>query len=117
MPARRGAALLALVTLAAACAPVDAVPSGTWGSAGGGQPYLKLAVDGTLGGFDGCNWLGGSWREDDGRVVFAEMYTTAKACPDVDAWLARMAQARVDGNRLVVLDASGDELGALGRTG
>jgi heat shock protein HslJ len=117
MLARRGAALLALAALTASCAPAEAAPSGTWGSAGGGQPFLKLASDGSLGGFDGCNWLGGSWRLDDGRIVFAEMYTTAQACPDVDAWLARMAAARVDGDRLVLLDATGDELGALGRVG
>jgi hypothetical protein len=45
------------------------------------------------------------------------MSSTLMACEDVDAWLSRLASARVDGDRLVVLDSSGAQIGTLERTG
>jgi hypothetical protein len=118
---RTGAALVvALVGLAllAGCPAGGGSAVGTWGRQGtAGEPYLSLARNGTLSGSDGCNQLYGRWSSDGDLVSFSDMSSTLMACEDVDAWLSRLASARVDGDRLVVLDSSGAQIGTLERTG
>jgi heat shock protein HslJ len=91
---------------------------GIWGREGTrGEPYLSLARNGTVSGSDGCNHLYGRWSGDGTSVSFSDMSSTAMACEGVDAWLSRLASARVDSDRLVVLDSSGAQIGTLERTG
>lgn len=93
--------------------PVSAV--GTWGEGAENQPQLVLSEDGSLGGTDGCNRLFGSWEQHGDVVSFGEVGSTMMACPDVQTWLAGLDSARVYGDTLHVVNASGIEIGTLVR--
>ncbi|MBO9554809.1 META domain-containing protein [Cellulomonas sp.] len=94
----------------------DAV--GTWGEPNTtGKPSLTLAEDGTATGNDGCNQLSGTWEAgDDGSVTFSPFAATQMFCEGVDTWLSMAASATVDGDQLVVLDASDKQIGTLAKS-
>lgn len=109
--AAAGIALLALT--ACSGSPVDAV--GSWGEDADRQPYLVLDEGGKLSGTDGCNRLNGGWEQDGDVITFGEVATTMMACPDIDTWLMDLDTARIDGDTLLVSDATGEEIGLLSR--
>lgn len=91
-------------------------PVGRWGTDAGGQPFLELVDDGSAHGSDGCNRLLSSWTTEGDQITFAPLATTLMYCEGVDTWLSRAATASVDGDRLVVRDASGAVIGTLQRS-
>ncbi|MGK0714635.1 META domain-containing protein [Leucobacter sp. W1153] len=89
---------------------------GTWGdSEAQGQPSIQFAEDGTFGGTDGCNRLFGEYTVNGDVVEFGNMGSTMMFCEGVDTWLSEAATARVDGDLLVVSDASDSKIGTLER--
>lgn len=104
-----GIALFALTSCSAS--PVEA--TGTWGEEADGQPHLVLEEGGKLSGTDGCNRLSGEWGQDGDVVIFGEVAATMMACPDIDTWLMDLDSARIDGDTLLLSDASGAEIGSL----
>lgn len=106
-----GIALFALTS----CSASSGEATGTWGEEADGQPHLVLEADGTLSGTDGCNRLSGGWEQDGEVISFGEVATTMMACPDIDTWLMDLDTARIDGDTLLVSDASGTEIGSLAK--
>ena len=104
-----GIAMFALTS----CSASSGNAAGTWGEEADGQPHLVLEEDGKLSGTDGCNRLNGGWEQDGDVVTFGEVATTAMACPDVDTWLMDLDSARIEGDTLLVNDASGSKIGSL----
>lgn len=99
-----------------AASPVDSVV-GTWGSMADNEPHLSFEEGGTVTGSDGCNQLAGNWFEhQDGRIVTDDLLTTLMECEGVDTWLSGIALVDVEGDRLVVMDADGEEIGTLDRS-
>jgi heat shock protein HslJ len=113
--------LLGALAMTACSSPGDAgSPAegviGSWGSEEAGEPNLTFGQDGAVSGSDGCNHLAGNWvRTEDGRIATDNLATTLMACDDVDTWLSGIALAEVDGDRLVVTNAEGEQLGTLDR--
>jgi heat shock protein HslJ len=103
---------------------VDALV-GRWvavGGAGSGAPtlpFVELAADGTYTGSDGCNRTRGPWSAGpDGTLDAGPGPSTRMACPDmvpVPSWFTLAARVRFDAAELVLLDASGTELGRVVR--
>lgn len=82
------------------------------------EPHVELLADGTYSGSDGCNGAAGRWALGGaGRILATSGPMTAIGCEGapVPTWLASAGRAGLDGDRLVLLDASGTELGRLGR--
>lgn len=88
-------------------------PAGLWGSKDQGQPWLELSEDGKVAGSDGCNRLTGTWSGSE-ELEFPALASTKMYCDGVDDWLSRAATAKLEeGNKMLVLDADGKELGTL----
>ena len=88
-------------------------PAGLWGSKEQGQPWLELSADGKVAGSDGCNRITGTWSESE-ELEFGALASTKMYCEGVDDWLSRAATAKLEeGNKMLVLDANGEELGTL----
>ena len=70
---------------------------------------------------DGCNRTRGPWSAGpDGALDAGPGPSTRMACPDmvaVPSWFTLASQVRFDGTELVLLDASGAELGRVVRDG
>lgn len=84
-----------------------------------GDPFVEFADDGTWTGSDGCNGGSGRWIVGvDGEILATSGPSTLMACDGaaVPAWVATATRAGLDGDRLVLVDASGDELGRLVRS-
>lgn len=63
------AAAATMAVFMAGCSP-DAVSSeGTWGTGSDGAPQLVIEEGGTFSGTDGCNWLAGTWKLNDGTIA------------------------------------------------
>lgn len=88
---------------------------GLWGEDSSGQPHLEFAADGTVHGSDGCNGITTTYSVNGDRVDLARFASTLKACPGVDDWMRGIRAVEVDGDVLVIKDASGAELGNLAR--
>lgn len=99
-----------------ALGPASGDPVGQWGEIADGGTYVTILPDGTMQAHDGCNGMGGSWKMQDGVVVFHDVLTTLMACPGQDSWLVP-ATAVVRGETLVVYDHDGDVSGTLPRVG
>lgn len=85
----------------------------SWSSAAKGEPRLTLYDDGTLGGFDGCNAFGGTYVRTDDLLELHLGYGTLMACIGVDLWLRDASSAHIDGDSLLVYDATGNRIGTL----
>ncbi len=103
--------LLAVLLLGGCASGDDAV--GTWGSGGPGLPQLVVEAGGALHGTDGCNVLGGEWRQEGDTIVTDGVISTKMYCEGVDDWLSGIRSARVEGDTLHVFDSSGSEIGTL----
>jgi heat shock protein HslJ len=108
----------ALAVCTGCAAATEGEASGVWGSAGGGTPRLELDPSGMIKGNDGCNGIGGRWRQTEpGVLEFTETVMGLMACPGVEGqWLGRMSSATVDGDTLVIRDGDGTMLGTLRRS-
>lgn len=109
-------AIVAAATLGlTGCASGPTSVSGTeWGEPGvDGKPSIAFETDGSVNGSDGCNRVMGTWTEADGTVDLGELGSTMMFCEGVDTWLTMSKTAELDGNTLVFLDPSGEEIGKL----
>lgn len=92
---------------------------GRWTPVGGGGSYAEFAATGEWTGSDGCNGDGGRWLTGSAGSFLASQAaaTTLLGCPGVPvgSWLGQAARAGFDGATLVLLDASGAEIGRLER--
>ncbi len=130
-----GATVLTGIAIASADSPEatevaapEASPVGSWLAEdilGGGvvdnaQATLQIAEGGSVTGNSGCNGFGGTATIEGDRISFGMLVSTQMACAEAlmnqeqklhDA-LARVASFRLEaaGNKLVLLDASGEPL-------
>lgn len=88
---------------------------GLWGEDAKGQPHLEFTADGEVRGSDGCNGIATTYSVNGDRVDLARFASTLKACPGVDDWMRGIRAVEIDGDVLVIKDASGAELGNLSR--
>ena len=87
---------------------------GTW--TGAEDTRLELAADGSVTGTDGCNHIGGTWKQDGDTVEFSGMISTLMACPNAEVWLIYPASATIEGDTMLVSTSDGAELGELHRS-
>lgn len=88
---------------------------GQWTDQGNEKAYLDFDGKGGVSGSDGCNRIISSYTIDGDNVTFSKGLSTLMACEGVDAWLGGLNKASVDGNTMVVKDASGSKIGELER--
>lgn len=88
---------------------------GLWGEDAKGQPHLEFTAEGEVHGSDGCNGITTTYSVNGDRVDLARFASTLKACPGVDDWMRGIRAVEIDGDVLVIKDASGAELGNLTR--
>lgn len=82
------------------------------------EPHLILHPSaGRISGSGGCNRLAGSYQVDGDRITFGQMVGTMMACPDgmeheraFHDVLGKAARWRIEGERLELLDAKGENL-------
>jgi heat shock protein HslJ len=82
----------------------------------GGRAFVVLGPHGEWTGSDGCNGTKGTWRNGpDGEFAATSGPSTRIGCENVPiaAWLAGATHAELDGDTLVLRDASGAETGRL----
>ena len=121
---RSAIAIVGVGLVVSACAGTapDASPAsadsvvGTWGDTGDSQPHLVLSSDGSVVGTDGCNGIATTFAVDGTSIEFESFMSTFKACEGVDTWLSAVHSAEVDGDDMIVSNASGDRIGTLKRT-
>ncbi len=121
---------LALAALAACAAPTrtslasPSVAGTTWVAALAGdvdpqqKPRLEFLADGRLGGYTGCNTLGGTWRLAGDAVQLGTLVMTKRAClgPGADvekrflAAVNERARVVIEGTRLVAQGAGGERV-------
>lgn len=92
------------------------VPSEFTGTA---DPHVDFAADGSWSGSDGCNVVVGRWSVgSDGELLTTAGPSTLIGCDGalVPYWVAAARIAGFDGDRLLLLDRDGNELGRLVRT-
>ena len=129
-PSSRQSPLAGLLTLAAtatllsACAQAPALPElGDTQWLGDGTPPTQLRFDanGQASGFGGCNRFSGRWRIDGGQLRLGPLAATRMMCltPGGEqegpflASLEATRSARLEGGRLLLLDAQGQVLQSL----
>lgn len=53
-----------------------------------GEKPVSIAFDAEekdkISGFAGCNYFGGMYTKSEGYLTFSDIYTTRRACPDLD---------------------------------
>lgn len=128
-PSRRWplCALLALATtttLLSACAQAPALPElgdTRWQGDGTPPTQLRLDASGQASGFGGCNRFSGRWRIDSGQLRLGPLAATRMMCltpggEQEGRFLANLEatrSARIEGGRLLLLDAQGQVLQTL----
>lgn len=125
----RKAVLIALVALfapevsPAAAAPELAGTSWVLASAGKRAPMIRFETDGNVGGFSGCNRFLGSYKQSGEDLILSAMAATRMACPGnamaveqsfLDM-LKKVAAARTEGGKLVLLDGAGNQIARLSK--
>lgn len=94
------------------------VPADGRGSASPRPPFVQLTSDGAWRGSDGCNVQYGRWAAGrGGTLLTVSGPQTEMGCDGagIGSWLYAAARAGLDGEALVLLDASGAETGRLRR--
>jgi heat shock protein HslJ len=87
-----------------------------WGAGEGEQPLIHIHADGTLGGNDGCNAFGTTWRESgDNSIIIEtdEWISTMRYCGW--EWFPAARSGKVDGDVMTFSDESGKVIGTLTR--
>lgn len=106
----------ALLTLAGCAGGGDTVAGTTWGDPDKKDtPSLTFDSDGSLGGTDGCNVVGGDWTQEGPTITFGPLISTMMYCEGIDDWLTHSATAVVSGDTMTFSDEDGKELGRLTR--
>ncbi len=93
-----------------------ASPVGTWGTGAEHEPRIGISDDGRLGGHDGCNSFGTTWRAagESGLIIETGQWgSTMRYCGW--EWFPAARSATIDGDVMTVHDASGTILGSLAR--
>lgn len=80
--------------------------------------WLRLGEDGRAQGQGGCNSYTGTYKLEDGVLTFGPLASTRRACPEPQmsqeerffAALAAVKAARLEDDKLVLADLSGDPL-------
>lgn len=114
----------ALVTLLGACAQAPALPDlndTRWQGEGQPPTQLRLEANGQASGFGGCNRFSGRWHIDGGQLRLGPLAATRMMCltPGGEqegpflASLEATRSARLEGGRLLLLDAQGQVLQSL----
>lgn len=90
---------------------------GTWGDpTAAGSPSLEFTADGEYQGTDGCNQVGGTFtKADNGTIELGAMRSTRMLCESIDTWLEKAHDVKVDGDKLIINDEEGTEIGTLSR--
>lgn len=106
--------LAAAALLLTACSGGPASVSGTtWGTPDAtGETSITFKADGSVSGSDGCNVVGGDWKESDDTIELT-LLSTMMYCEGVDMWLTESRTAELRGDRLVFLGEDGSEVGSL----
>lgn len=92
---------------------------GSWQPAdgqAGGRAFVTLEAGGHWTGSDGCNRTKGTWRSGpDGEFTATPGPSTMIACDNapIATWLADATSAELDGDTLILRDATGAETGRL----
>ncbi|MDY0827799.1 META domain-containing protein [Microbacterium sp. BG28] len=95
----------------------DSAPLGRWEADGDDEVHLTFLQDGTFGGYDGCNAVGGGWVLSEDTVVFRDVGQTLVACAETTDRLGAMRNAVVDGDSLQLFDRDGALTNTLTRAG
>ena len=89
--------------------------AGSWTSDETGQPTLTFDEAGKVSGTDGCNGIGSSYTIEHDVARIERFVSTMMACPGVDDWLRGVAEVRLSGEELTVVNSAGEEIGTLQR--
>ncbi|MGO3146245.1 MAG: META domain-containing protein [Leucobacter sp.] len=109
-------AVAALLTLSACAGGGETIAGSTWGDPDVKEtPSITFDADGSLGGTDGCNVVGGNWTEDEGTITLDQLISTLMFCDGVDDWFTDSVSAEVTGDTMVFSDKDGEEIGSLER--
>lgn len=124
LPALAAVALLAsaLTACATNSRGADATPSpeptadvvGTWDS-GGVVPELTFEAGGQFLGRDECNGLSGDYSVDGATVKLGMVLSTGRKCTGTVDWLYTSRTMTIDGDRMTLFNAAGEEVGTLTR--
>ncbi|HHU67385.1 META domain-containing protein [Corynebacterium sp.] len=93
-------------------------PVGEWGSPLPRQPRITVHADGTLGGDDGCNTFGTTWREsgDNSIIIETDRWISTQMYCGWE-WFPSARSATVNGPVMTVFDGDGERIGELFRLG
>ena len=116
------AAFLGCVTAVGAAATL----AGTeWvlASAGKRAPMIHFEAGGKVAGFGGCNRFFGGYQQSGESLTFSALGATRMACPgkamtveqDFFTMLSKVASAQMDGGKLLLMDATGKQIGVLSK--
>ncbi|QIK64307.1 META domain-containing protein [Leucobacter viscericola] len=110
-------AAVAAILLSACASSTESTKGveGTWGDPKAkGSPSLEFTANGEYTGTDGCNTVGGSFTEaKDGTIDLGAMRSTRMFCEGVDTWLETAHEATISGDKLVIKNEEGAEIGTL----
>lgn len=95
-----------------------------WSPSDGGDRFVQFGEEGRVAGSGGCNRFSGSYTQEGDAVHIGPLMSTRMACADAammekeQAWFAMLEKARhveATTKRLVLKDASGQEIAVLVR--
>lgn len=91
-------------------------PVGVWGTGEGKLPLIHIHADGRLGGDDGCNSFGTTWKAWSADTIIIETdrwISTMRYCGW--EWFPAARSGKVDGDTMTFHDESGNVIGTLSR--
>ncbi len=91
-------------------------PVGVWGTGEGKLPLIHIHADGRLGGDDGCNSFGTTWKARSADTIIIETdrwISTMRYCGW--EWFPAARSGKVDGDTMTFHDESGNVIGTLSR--
>ena len=128
---KRLAALVVLLSSLAGAAFAASTPVGRWSAieiagrpvARGVASTLEITAEGGVSGRGGCNRYSGTARVGPGTIAFGALRSTMMACDGpgmgqerrFHSALSHAAAWRIEGDRLVLVDAAGQTVLRLGR--
>ncbi len=100
----------------------DSAPTieGKWKAEDPKDAYLEFTSPdsdgkGTLKGSDGCNGVNGEYTLDGSAAKIKRGPSTLMACTGVNTWLGKTGAVEIDGQRMIIKDGKGKEIGTLTR--
>ena len=117
VPLATASSLPTLPGLSSAVTPAPAAsPVGSWASPQTNSPRISVNADGTLGGHDGCNAFGTTWRHAGENAIVIEAHewiSTQRYCGW--EWFPAAHSAVVAGDTMTVRNGDGATIGLLFR--